>query len=481
MFVRQQAGRPHHHNLLGHLLHEIATLIIVTANLTHGICQVSAADLAEKPCRPNIVLILADDLGYGDLGCYGHPTIATPNLDRMAAEGMKFTQFYVASSVCTPSRAALLTGRYAIRSGMTQVLIPKSSGGLPGSEVTLASALRTAGYATACIGKWHLGRQRQFLPLSHGFDYFFGLAYANDMSPWAQPNNPTFNGDPPHPLIRNFEVTNTTEPDQSQLTRQYTEESIRFIRETTSKKRPFFLYLSHTFPHLPLFASEKFRGKSRRGIYGDTVEELDWSCGEVLKALQAAGVDRQTLVMFTSDNGPWVGRKLEGGSPGLFTEGKVTTWEGGFRVPAIFRWPGTIPAGVTSEAFATAMDLFTTFIKLGGGHVPTDRVIDGADISPVLTSGEAGREPLLFYYFGEEVWAARKGPWKIHRKSITPGTTAKWGAWTVVEHHPPLLFNVEQDPSEHFDIAAEHPETVRELSDLMDAHAAEMKPGPLQR
>jgi arylsulfatase A-like enzyme len=435
---------------------------------------------AAVPSRPNLIIILADDLGYGDLGCYGHPTIATPNLDHMAAEGMKFTQFYVASSVCTPSRAAMLTGRYPIRSGLTQVLIPKSTGGIPDSEVTLPAVLRTAGYATACIGKWHLGWQWQYLPLNHGFDYFFGLPYANDMSPWAQPNNPTFKGDPPHPLIRNFEVTNTTEPDQSQLTRQYTEESLAFIRQN-AKKRPFFLYLAHTFPHLPLFASDKFRGQSRRGIYGDTVEELDWSCGELFKALKELDVDRETLVMFTSDNGPWVGRKLEGGSPGPFTEGKVTTWEGGFREPAIFRWPGMIPAGVTTEAFATAMDLFTTFIKLGGGRMPTDRVIDGADISPVLLSNAAGREALFFYYFGEEVWAMRKGPWKIHRKSITPGTTAKWGAWTIVEHNPPLLFHVEHDPSERFDVAADHSEIVRELSALIDAHNAETKPGKLQR
>lgn len=420
-------------------------------------------------------------MGYGDLGCFGSPTIATPNLDRMAAEGTKFTQFCVASSVCTPSRAALLTGRYPIRSGLTQVLIPKSTGGLPDSEITLADALRSAGgYATACVGKWHLGHQRKYLPLNHGFDSYFGLAYANDMSPWAQPNNPTFKGDPPHPLIRGFTTTNSEEPDQSQLTRQYTDEAIKFLREHAGK-RPFFLFLSHTFPHLPLFASDKFRGKSRRGIYGDTVEELDWSCGEVFKTLQELGVDRDTLVMFTSDNGPWVGRKLEGGSPGPFTEGKVTAWEGGFRVPAIFRWPGTIAAGATNENFLTAMDLFPTFVKLAGGTLPTDRVIDGADMSDLLRTGQTSREPLLFYYVGEEVWAVRRGPWKLHRKSILPGTTAKWGAWTVQEHDPPLLFQVEHDPSERFDVAKEQPAIARELLSLIGAHQAEMKPGELQR
>ncbi len=433
--------------------------------------------------QPNLIILLADDAGYGDLGCYGHPTIATPHLDHMAAEGMKFTQFYVASSVCTPSRAALLTGRYPVRSGLTQVLIPKSTGGLVATEITIADALKKAGYATACIGKWHLGWQRPFLPLNHGFDYYFGLAYANDMSPWAQPDNPTFNGDPPHMLFRNFDLINkpNEEPDQSQLTQWYTDESLKFIREQVKKKMPFFLYLAHTFPHVPLAASGKFKGKSRRGLYGDTLEEIDWSSGEVFKALKDLGIDRDTLVMFTSDNGPWIGRKLDGGSPGPFTEGKVSTWEGGFREPAIFRWPGKIPAGVTTPAFATAMDLFTTFIKLGGGKVPTDRPIDGVDISPVLFQNDPGRAPLMFYYFGEEVWAVRQGPWKIHRKTVNPAATEKWGNWPVTEHNPPLLFNVDTDPGEKYNVAAAHPEIVAGLLKRIEQHNAAMKPGALQK
>ncbi len=455
----------------------IRPLLVIAA-----LCAVTGlAVAAEKPAQPNIVIILADDMGYGDLACYGHPTIATPNLDHMAAEGMKLTQFYVAASVCTPSRAALLTGRYPIRSGMTQVLIPKSKGGLPATEITLGDALKKAGYATACIGKWHLGSLKEHLPLNHGFDYYFGLPYSNDMSPWAQPTNHTFDGDPPHPLYRNFEVISRGEPDQSQLTRWYTDEALKFIRTQAGKKKPFFLYLAHTFPHVPLAASGQYKGKSRRGLYGDTVEEIDGSCGEVFKTLKELGLDDNTLVMFTSDNGPWIGQKLDGGSPGPFTEGKVSTWEGGFREPAIFRWPGKIPAGVTTRAFATAMDLLPTLVGLAGGEVPGDREIDGVDLAPVLFKNEPGREPLMFYYFNAEVWAVRKGPWKIHLKTVYPAASKKWGDWPVTEHNPPLLFNVDEDPGEKYNVAEAHPEIVAELAKLIEQHKAATKPGVSQK
>ena len=325
------------------------------------------------------------------------------------------------------------------------MLIPKSTGGISESEITVAQALREAGYATACIGKWHLGRQREYLPGNHGFDYYFGIPYSNDMSPWAQPDNPTFTGDPPHPLIRNFEVTNTMEPDQSQLTKWYTEESLKFVRAQVGKKKPFFLYLAHTFPHVPLDASEDFKGRSRRGLYGDTVEEIDLPSVRIryFEALKELGIDENTLVVFSSDNGPWIGQKLAGGSPGPFSEGKVSTWEGGFREPFLLaRWPGKIPAGVTTRAFATAMDLFRTFVNLAGGRVPADREMDGADLAPVLFQNAPGREPLMFYYFNEEIWAVRKGPWKVHLKTVTPSQTAKWGDWPVTEHNPPLLFQL---------------------------------------
>ncbi len=434
---------------------------------------------SSKP--PSFIIIFADDMGYGDLGCFGHPSIRTPNLDRMAAQGMKLTQFYAASSVCTPSRAALLTGRYPIRSGLTHVLIPTSPGGLPEDEVTLAELLRKAGYATACIGKWHLGCKREHLPLSHGFDHYFGIPYSNDMSRETQPGNPLFENVPPTPLIRDFEVTNKDhEPDQRYLTRMYTEEAVAFIRQNAGRK-PFFLYLAHTMPHVPLFASEDFEGKSLRGLYGDAVEELDWSCGEIQKTLTEIGADKDVLVVFLSDNGPWLGKKFDGGSPGPFYEGKVSTWEGGFRVPAIFRWPGRIPAGITSSAFGTTMDLLPTLAVLAGMQVPADREIDGRDLGPVLLHGNQGREPGMFYYFGDELWAVRAGPWKMHVKTTRPASVEKWGNWPVEEHDPPLLFNVEKDPAEKYDVATAHPEVVDKLRKLAKQHQATVKPGRPQR
>ena len=436
------------------------------------LCVLLIGTAAQGADQPNIVLIFADDMGYGDLGCFGHPTIATPNLDRMAAEGMKFTQFHSASSVCTPSRAGLLTGRLPIRSGLTRVFIPQSEGGIPDEEITIAELLKGVGYTCACIGKWHLGRPDKYLPLNHGFDYYFGVPYSNDMSPGTQPNNPLFADQPPTPLIRNFTVTNPDkEADQRYLTKWYTEEAIKFMRESVGEKeKPFFLYLAHTMPHVPLFASERFEGKSRRGLYGDVVEELDWSCGEVLKTLKKLGIEDKTLVVFTSDNGPWLGKQLAGGSAGLFYEGKVSTWQGGYEVPAIARWPGKVPAGVTNQSFATSMDLFVTFAELGGAKVPTDRPIDGTDISPLLFENASRRGAEMFYYFGDELWAVRKGPWKIHVKTTSPASVSTWGDWLIEEHDPPLLFNVEHDPSEKHDVAEEHPEVVEQLMSMMREH-----------
>ena len=429
---------------------------------------------------PNFIVIFVDDMGYGDLAGYGHPTIQTPHLDRMATEGMKFTQFYVGASVCTPSRAALLTGRYPIRSGLTRVLIPSSTGGLPDEEVTLAEALKEVGYATGIVGKWHLGSKPEFLPLNHGFDYYFGIPYSNDMSPGTQPGNPLFENDPPTPLIRNFEVTNHEEPDQGLLTTQYTEEALNFITQHAGHG-PFFLYLAHTMPHVPLGASDSFRGRSPRGLYGDVVEELDWSTGQILDKLREVGIEGNTLVLFTSDNGPWLAKKENGGSAGPFKEGKVSTFEGGYRVPALFWWPGRISAGVTTSAFATTMDIFTTCIQLAGASVPGDRVIDGKDLSSVLLEEQKGRRPELYYYFGDELWAYREGPFKIHLKTTHPASVQKWGEWPVEEHDPPILFDVEQDPSERFDRAASNPEIVDEMKKTMEAHRAEVQPGIPQR
>lgn len=425
--------------------------------------------------KPNIVIIFADDLGYGDLGVYGHPTIRTPNLDRMAAEGMRFTQFYSAAPVCSPSRAALLTGRLPMRSGVSRVLNPFSEGGIPDHELTLGEFLKQAGYTTACVGKWHLGHLPKYLPRQHGFDSYFGIPYSNDMSPTTTANPNYKVKAPPTPLIRN-EETIEHEPDQSQITRRYTEEAISFIRKSHADKKPFFLYLPHTFPHVPLFASERFRGKSARGLYGDVVEELDWSTGEILKTIKELGIDNNTVVFFSSDNGPWLIKKQEAGSAGLLREGKTSTWEGGMREPFIARWPGKIPAGVVTQAFGTLMDLMPTCARLAGVKLPADRVYDGVDISDVLLKNAPGREPLLFYYLNEDLRAVRKGRWKLHVLSSSPTLGGQ-----LEKHDPPLLYDLLEDPSEKYDVSDSHPAIVRDLLDTLAKHKAELKPGPPQR
>src|SRR6185295_17361509 len=300
--------------------------------------------------KPNIVVVFVDDMGYGDMGCAGHPTIRTPNLDRMAAEGMRFTDFYVAAPVCTPSRAALLTGRYAVRSGMAsdkrRVLFPNSAGGLPDGEITIAEGLKSRGYATAMVGKWHLGHLPQYLPTRQGFESWFGLPYSNDMDrlPAPKPGEPKWT-QYNVPLMRNEEIVERP-ADQTTLTRRYTEEALKIIK--SNREKPFFLYLAHAMPHVPLFAGEAFAGKSARGLYGDVIEEIDWSVGQVLAAIRAEGIEKKTLVVFSSDNGPWLIMKENGGSAGLLQEGKGSTWEGGMREPALFWWPGKIAAGVVT-------------------------------------------------------------------------------------------------------------------------------------
>ncbi len=434
------------------------------------------AGLTFTPARaqdrlPNLVIIFADDLGYGDLGVYGHPTINTPALDRMASEGMKFTQFYTAASVCTPSRAGLLTGRLPVRSGMMgprRVLFPNSAGGLPPEEITIAEALKTKGYATAAIGKWHLGHLPQYLPVSNGFDSYFGIPYSNDMSP-AHNKGEGARNYPPTPLIRNAEVVEH-EPDQRELTRRYTEEALRFIRENQSK--PFFLYFAHTFPHIPLFASSRFEGKSSRGLYGDTVEELDWSVGEVLRTLRELGLAENTLVVFTSDNGPWLTQHLNGGSAGLLREGKGSTWEGGMRVPGIAWWPGKVKGGQSTQALATTMDLFGTALDMAGVQPPTDRVIDGVSLLPVLLGKADAVRDEVFYYRTGDLWAVRKGPWKAHFI-----TRSAYGADPQVVHDTPELYNLQNDPSEKYNVADEHPEVIAEIQAVVARHNANMVRG----
>ena len=409
--------------------------------------------------RPNFVIIMADDLGYGDLGCFGSKSIQTPHLDRMAAEGIRLTSFYVAAAVCSPSRAALLTGSYPKRVGITKVLFPQDSLGLHDGERTLPEILKERGYATACIGKWHLGHHAHFLPTRHGFDFYFGLPYSNDMDP----PNPARKY-PPLPLLRN-ETVIEEDPDQDLLTRRYTEEAVRFVRD--HRRQPFFLYLPHTMPHRPIHATRDFaRGipdsrwkeirpdkkATRDFLLSAAVAEIDWSTGEILKAIRELDLDENTMVVFTSDNGP------AAGSAGLLRGRKASTWEGGMRVPGIARWPGKIESGAESAALTTTMDLLPTLARLAGAAIPTDRTLDGKDIWLVLSGSSHEKSPheAFYYYRGDMLSAVRAGPWKLHVSSASGKKETFRG-----------LFNLEEDLSERVDLAGRYPEVVARLETLL--------------
>ena len=431
--------------------------------------------------QPNIVIITADDLGYGDLGSYGHPNIRTPHLDRMADEGQRWTSFYAQAPVSSPSRAALLTGRVHLRSGMfgrrQGVFFPDSRAGLPADEVTLAEALREVGYATGIVGKWHLGHLPEYLPTRHGFDSWFGIPYSNDMD-WNLPDgmaNRTAYFDPEIdywqvPLMRD-ESEIERPADQRTVTRRYAEDAVTFIE--THQDRPFFLYLPHTMPHMPLFRSPAYEGYSPAGVYGDVIEEIDAAVGQVLDTLDRLALTQNTLVVFTSDNGPWTSFNTHGGSAGPLRHGKGTTFEGGMRVPGIFRWPGRIEPGVTRE-IGSGMDLFTTAISVAGGSVPTDRAIDGVDLSPVLfgsaqTQEESPRQTMAYYRMGE-LFAFRQGTYKVHfstqgRYGLPPERT---------DHDPPLLFNLSVDLGERYDIAADRPDVLAAVVAAAEEHRAQM-------
>jgi len=390
-------------------------------------------------------------MGYGDLGCYGSKATKTPNIDRMAAEGLRLTSFYSVAPLCTPSRAALMTGRYAARMGIDQmrlanVLFPTDQTGLPQSETTVAQALKDRGYSTACIGKWHLGRVGPHRAIDHGFDYYFGIPYSNDM-------NPT-------PLMRNGEVVE--EPaKQDTLTQRYTIEAINFVEK--SKGQPFFLYLAHTMPHIPLHASERFRGKSAGGLYGDVIEELDWSVGEVLKALKRLGLDQDTIVFFSSDNGPWYQ-----GSPGPLRGRKGGTFDGGVREPGIVRWPGNIRAGVSDEPAAT-LDFFPTALALAGDATRSTKPqlqLDGKNILPfLLGQSNKGPDEIYLFFDGPYLQTARSGRWKIHvaRWNI-PRYTAASGQQKNIKLSPPELYDMNLDIAESYDVSSQHAEVLTDLT-----------------
>lgn len=427
--------------------------------------------------KPNIVVIFCDDLGYGDLGVYGHPTIATPHLDRLAYEGQKWTNFYSAAPVCTPSRAALMTGRLPVRNGMAsgkrRVLFPDSKGGLPQTEITLARQLKKAGYHTGAIGKWHLGHLPEYTPLAHGFDQYFGIPYSNDMDLRDEglPGVGYYDMMKAIPKkIENFHVPLIRDSlvierpaNQHTITKRYTEEAVDYINK--HKNEPFFLYVAHSMPHIPLFASANFKGKSLRGAYGDVVEEIDWSVGQIIGALQTNGIASNTLVIFTSDNGPWLIFEEAGGSAGLLRGGKSGTLEGAMRVPAIFWWPGKISPNV-ERGIGSTLDLFPTLSTLADIDLPADRHYDGYDLANVLLSGAESPRDIIYYYRDQDVYAIRKNDYKIH--FIVQDDYASDEEKTILSS--PLLYNINHDPAEMVNIAAEHSGLIDVFRKILENH-----------
>ena len=425
---------------------------------------------------PNFIIIFTDDQGYEDIRCFGSPKIKTPHLDKMATEGRKFTSFYSANSVCSPSRAALMTGSYPTRVSVPGVLFPRHEIGLNPDEVTIAEVLKGKGYATACIGKWHIGHKPKFLPTRQGFDSYFGIPYSNDMTidPEAllADNINLRNGftadrikkEKPKknlvPLMRNEEVIEYP-CDQTTLTKRYTEEAVKFISE--NKDSPFFLYLPHTMPHIPLFASEQFKGKSKRGLYGDTIEEIDWSVGQILKSIKEKGIDQKTLVIYTSDNGPWKLDRGRGGSAYPLRGYKFQTYEGGMRVPCIMRWPGKVPEGTSCDEVAASIDLMPTIAKLAGAKILKDRKIDGKDIWPLMSGTEGAVSPhdMYYYYKGNRLESARHGKWKIRRSGKKSQSVE--------------LYDLDSDISETKNLAKENEALVKDMIKKMNLFDEDLK------
>lgn len=428
-------------------------IVLVGLSMIHGFSILAVA------ASPNIIVIFCDDLGYGDLGCYGSTKNRTPNIDRLAKDGVRFTDFYSSSPVCTPSRASLMTGCYPRRVGMHEdftghwVLIPRSRRGLHSEETTVAEALKSQGYASACVGKWHLGDQPEHLPTAHGFDFYYGVPYSNDMQQ-------TGRGDPPLPLVKQTEVIEAP-ADQATLTKRYTQQVVSFIE--ANQKKPFFVYLPHTFPHLPLFASPDFKGKSANGRYGDSVEEIDWSTGEIMKCLERLTLAENTLVIFTSDNGS---NGRNGGSNKPLAGAKGSTMEGGMRVPFIARWSGKIEAGSQSSELATTMDLLPTFCSLTGANLP-EKKLDGFDISPLLFGEKDAKSQYeaFLYYRRRQLQAVRMGDWKYHLP-----LNETHPRWTSASPTGPgrnaKLVNLSDDLQEQKNVAAANPKIVERMQRL---------------
>ncbi len=432
--------------------------------------------------RPNIIVIFMDDMGYGDLSSYGANGYQTPNLDRMASEGIRFTNFLAAQAVCSASRAALLTGCYPNRIGISGALFPKAGKGINPQEVTIAELLKKQGYATGMFGKWHLGDTKEFLPLQHGFDEFVGLPYSNDMWAVDYDGKPVGENDwrkkafPLLPFLNGNDTLRaiTTLDEQAELTGIYTEKAVNFIKN--HKKEPFFLYIPHSMPHVPIAASPRFKGKSKQGTYGDVVMELDWSVGEILKALKENGIDDKTLVVFTSDNGPWLNYGNHAGSAGGFREGKGVSTEGGQRVPCIVRWKGVAPAGLVCNQLSSTIDLLPTFAALTRSTLPENKV-DGVDISSLFKGDMTAtpRQTFYYYYRRNNLEAVRRGDWKLvlpHEgrsyEGQQPGNDGYPGKAPENTTYPMALYDLRRDPGERYDVQATYPAVVEELRKLAE-------------
>lgn len=438
----------------------------------------------EKETRPNFIIILCDDLGYADVGCFGHPTINTPSIDQLAAEGQRWTNFYTASSLCSPSRVGLLTGRLPVRCGMAggkqRVVLPWSAGGMPGSEVTIAETLKEAGYSTACIGKWHVGHaEEEYLPNQQGFDYFLGLYmnidhYGANGWNWHSYStskdslfNPKFYD---VPLVQNGKILE--QPYNPELlTNRYLQESVGFIKK--NKDNPFFLFLSHSMPHVPLVTSETFKDVSKRGLYGDVIAEIDAGVGEIIQVLKEEKLDRNTIVVFTSDNGPWLQWDEFGGTAGMLKGGKADLYDGGFRVPFIIWGDGMIKKGVVSDN-GNMMDLFPSFCKMAGTKLP-DRKLDGADVSGVFRFGDTAPEEVEYFYRFSTLYAIRKGPYKAYFREYT-GNRKTNDPECIHDLEVPELYNMNHDPGEKYNIAEDNPDVIKNLKSLFGEHEKDVAP-----
>lgn len=454
-----------------------------------GAIVLLACGLAEAATeKPNIIVVLNDDQGYQDLGCYGSPDIKTPHVDRMAEEGMKFTSFMVASPVCSASRAALLTGCYPNRVGVPGVFFPnRGHHGLDPKHVTVAEVLKTVGYKTKAVGKWHLGDESEFLPTNQGFDSYYGIPYSNDMYPAKSMQyaddclflegqsfqslkkafaGKTNKGNPRSmkdkvPLMRN-EACIEFPADQTTITKRFADEGIAFISESVKEQKPFFLYLANSMPHTPLFASPDFKGKSERGLYGDVIEEIDYNVGRILAHLKKLGIEDNTLVVFTSDNGPWLIKGEHGGSALPLFEGKMTTFEGGQRVPCVMKWPGKIPAGSVCNKLALSMDLLPTFAQITGAEIPTEQALDGENIIDLVTAKAGAETPYKYFFYNQT--AVRSGDWKYHSREVfkVKGTARKFTGST--------LYNLKEDIGESNNVIEQYPEIAARLAKALQSN-----------